>query len=365
VTDAQAAVAAVVAAAGAGAVALPGSAPRLLSGRLSVRRPGPAADGPVAGRDPARGPVGRAPTDRRSARIVVVVALLATAAAIGVTAAVAAGATTAGAAGNDLAGTWGGASAVVVRSGLPGAAPALAVVALVVVRARRRSRQRRSAVTARRLLVRATEVLAAELRVGATPLDALGVAAAELPALGPVASAGRLGADVPTGLSELATRPGLAGLRHLAAAWAVSAEVGAALAGTVDRLTDALRDDDATREETEVALATPRATGRLLAILPAAGLGLGTVIGADPWQVLTGSPAGAALGCGGALLAGAGLEWVELLADRVDRAGSVVAPGRRDATPARPGRRDATPARPRRRDATPARPRRRSSAARS
>lgn len=350
-TDAQAAVAAVVAAAGAGAVALPGSAPRLLSGRLSVRRPGPAADGPVAGRDPARGPVGRAPTDRRSARIVVVVALLATAAAVGVTAAAAAGATAAGAAGNDLAGTWGGASAaaaVVVRSGLPGAAPALAVVALVVVRARRRSRQRRSAVTARRLLVRATEVLAAELRVGATPLDALGVAAAELPALGPVASAGRLGADVPTGLSELATRPGLAGLRHLAAAWAVSAEVGAALAGTVDRLTDALRDDDATREETEVALATPRATGRLLAILPAAGLGLGTVIGADPWQVLTGSPAGAALGCGGALLAGAGLEWVEVLADRVDRAGSVVAPRRRDATPARPRRRDATPARPRR-----------------
>jgi len=351
VTDAQAAVAAVVAAAGAGAVALPGSAPRLLSGRLSVRRPGPAADGPVAGRDPARGPVGRAPTDRRSARIVVVVALLATAAAVGVTAAAAAGATAAGAAGNDLAGTWGGASAaaaVVVRSGLPGAAPALAVVALVVVRARRRSRQRRSAVTARRLLVRANEVLAAELRVGATPLDALGVAAAELPALGPVASAGRLGADVPTGLSELATRPGLAGLRHLAAAWAVSAEVGAALAGTVDRLTDALRDDDATREETEVALATPRATGRLLAILPAAGLGLGTVIGADPWQVLTGSPAGAALGCGGALLAGAGLEWVEVLADRVDRAGSVVAPRRRDATPARPRRRDATPARPRR-----------------
>jgi len=343
VTDAQAAVAAVVAAAGAGAVALPGSAPRLLSGRLSVRRPGPAADGPVAGRDPARGPVGRAPTDRRSARIVVVVALLATAAAVGATAA--------GAAGNDLAGTWGGASAaaaVVVRSGLPGAAPALAVVALVVVRARRRSRQRRSAVTARRLLVRATEVLAAELRVGATPLDALGVAAAELPALGPVASAGRLGADVPTGLSELATRPGLAGLRHLAAAWAVSAEVGAALAGTADRLTDALRDDDATREETEVALATPRATGRLLAILPAAGLGLGTVIGAHPWQVLTGSPAGAALGCGGALLAGAGLEWVEVLADRVDRAGSVVAPRRRDATPARPRRRDAAPVRPRR-----------------
>lgn len=333
-TDAQAAVAAVVAAAGAGGVALPGSAPRLLSGRLSVRRPGPAADGPVAGRDPARGPVGRAPTDRRSARIVAVVALLATAAAVGATAA--------GAAGNDLAGTWGGASAaaaVVVRSGLPGAAPALAVVALVVVRARRRSRQRRSAVTARRLLVRATEVLAAELRVGATPLDALGVAAAELPALDPVASAGRLGADVPTGLSELATRPGLAGLRHLAAAWAVSAEVGAALAGTVDRLTDALRDDDATREETEVALATPRATGRLLAILPAAGLGLGTVIGAHPWQVLTGSPAGAALGCGGALLAGAGLEWVEVLADRVDRAGSVVAPGRRDAAPARPRRR--------------------------
>lgn len=304
-TGAQAAATAVLAAAAAVAGAGWGSGPRRLSTRL--------ATGPPSRQRRAGVPDGRAAA----------VVAIATAAVLG--AAVVAGAVSAspGVAPSgvgqllDIAG----------RSGLAGAAPVLAVVAVVATRARRRGRRRRVAVQARQSLIRATEVVTAELRVGAPPLDALDAAAEELPELGPVASAGRLGADVPAGLADLGARPGLAGLRQLAAAWAVSDDVGTALAGTVDRLTEALRADDAIREDTEVALATPRATARLLAVLPAGGLALGTVIGAHPWQVLTGSPAGAALGCAGAVLAGVGLEWVEALADRVEHTGSPVAPG--------------------------------------
>ncbi len=226
------------------------------------------------------------------------------------------------AAGTDLGGAAHAAASAMTRSGLLGASPALAMVVVVAVRARRRSRRRRVEVAGRARLIRGTEALLADLRAGASPLDALAAAAAEVPELVTVAAAVRLGGDVPTGLAALAGRPGLSGLAHLAAVWAVSAETGSSLTGTLDRLVDELRDAEEVRQETDVALATPRATARLLAALPAAGLGLGTLVGADPWGFLTGSGAGAAIATVGALLAGIGLEWVEVLADRVQRVGS-------------------------------------------
>ncbi len=224
---------------------------------------------------------------------------------------------------------------LMVDSGLPGAVPFLAVIAAVAVRARRRTRRRRRAATARRSLIRAVEVLVAELQAGAPGLDALSAASADLPELESVASGARLGGSVPAGLVALSDRVGLSGLRQLAAAWAVSSDTGSGLALTLHQLVDALREDEATQDETEVALATPRATARLLSVLPVGGIGLGTLIGADPWAFLTGSPAGIALAVVGTLLAGIGLEWVERLADRAGGTGS----GRQSVTRRSRGRR--------------------------
>lgn len=303
---------------------------RVLSGRLSVSpsgdRPprggaGRPADRDEPGRDRAgtdRMGTGRAGADHGAARPVavgraarVVRAVAVSVAAVGVVLA----------AGADVGAGARSVTSVLGRSGLLGASPALAVVVVVSARARMRNRRRRLEVAARASLIRGTEALLADLRAGSSSLDALGAAAAEVPELGPVAAAARLGGDVPAALSGLAGRPGLAGLGHLAAAWAVSQETGSSLTGTLDRLVDALRDAEEVRQETDVSLATPRATARLLAALPAAGLGLGTLVGADPWGFLTGSAAGAAIAAIGALLAGIGLEWVEALADRVQRVG--------------------------------------------
>lgn len=223
--------------------------------------------------------------------------------------------------------------AVIAGSGLPGALPLMLLVSAIGLRARRRTRRRRRAALARRSVIRAAEVLVAELQAGAPALDALAAASADLPDLSAVTAAAHLGGEVPIALVALSRRPGLSGLRQLAAAWAVSSETGSGLAATVERLVEALRDDEATQDETEVALATPRATARLLAVLPLAGLGLGTAVGADPWGFLTRSPAGLVIAGAGVLLAGVGLEWVERLADRVAQTGAGDAPGRRGHPP--------------------------------
>lgn len=293
---------------------------RVLSGRLRAPRPGGGPPLPVTSHPSGRDAAGservggeQAGSDRagsgRAGRAVRAVAVSVGASALFL------------AAGTDVGAAVQSATSTLGRSGLLGASPALAVVVVVAARARRRSRRRRVSAAARASLIRGTEALLADLRAGASPLAALAAAVGEVPELGPVAAAARLGGDVPAALAALAGRPGLSGLGHLAAAWAVSAETGSSLTGTLDRLVDALRDAEEVQQETDVSLATPRATARLLAALPAAGLGLGTLVGADPWGFLTGSAAGAAIATAGALLAGTGLEWVEALADRVQRVG--------------------------------------------
>ena len=74
------------------------------------------------------------------------------------------------------------------------------------------------------------------------------------------------------------------------------------------------------------ALSAPRSTARLLAVLPLLGVGLGTVLGADPVHVLTRTPLG--LGClaAGLALDGAGLALTDRLVARAYRRAGVVAP---------------------------------------
>jgi tight adherence protein B len=85
------------------------------------------------------------------------------------------------------------------------------------------------------------------------------------------------------------------------AASRLSAEVGAPLVDVLDRLRSTLEAADEIASERAAALAGPRASARILAWLPLAGLGLGAAIGADPIKVFADGGVGSAV-----MLAGLG-----------------------------------------------------------
>lgn len=189
---------------------------------------------------------------------------------------------------------------------------AVSLVALRRVLAARAAARERSA--RRDGVKQACDILAGELRAGRTPDQALEAGAGSLPLLREVAAIARMGGDVPGALLRASHHPGADGLARVAAAWSTAERSGAGLADVLDRLVAGLREDEETRAEVTAQLAAPRATARLLALLPLAGLALGSGIGSDPFHVLLQTPYG--LGClvlGGGLAA-LGIWWVERLA---------------------------------------------------
>ena len=79
---------------------------------------------------------------------------------------------------------------------------------------------------------------------------------------------------------------------ELAACVSVSERSGAPLVGVLSRYAAQLEGGLDQQAARETALAGPQATVRLLTWLPAGGLGLGYLLGADPVAVLAGSPLG-------------------------------------------------------------------------
>lgn len=182
----------------------------------------------------------------------------------------------------------------------------------------RRGRARSERQARRGRVVGLCDALTAELQSGAPPPAALATVAQEWPELRAVRDAADLGADVPAVFRDLARRPGGEPLTAVAAGWEVATRSGAGLANVLDRIAAVLRDDEDVRREVTASLASPRATARMLAVLPVFGLGLGTSIGADPVGVLVETLPGAlclALGSG---LGVSGLFWVERIADRAE-----------------------------------------------
>ncbi|MCC9307542.1 type II secretion system F family protein [Kitasatospora sp. RB6PN24] len=221
-------------------------------------------------------------------------------------------------------------------------------------RADRRARERAAAV------IELCAALAAELRSGATPEQALDAVAEHsddvLRRLGPEAAARlaavRYGADVPAALRWLATLPGGGGANAIAACWQVTADSGSGLAVALDRVAEALRADRALREEVSGELAGPRTTAIVLAALPAVGLALGTALGAGPLRILLGTPLGVGCLVTGVLLEITGLVWTgrivrEAMADLGVQAGGTTSSAQRPVPdrwskpprPSRPGRR--------------------------
>jgi tight adherence protein B len=110
-----------------------------------------------------------------------------------------------------------------------------------------------------------------------------------------------------------------AALRRLAVAVDVSERTGAPLGPTLGRLAEALRDEELAAEERASALAGPRASATVLAVLPLAGVVLGGAVGSDPVHVLLGTAPGRVCLVLGGVLWAVGRAWTAALVRRAAR----------------------------------------------
>ena len=209
------------------------------------------------------------------------------------------------------------AAAVTVTAGIVLALAAAAITGLVArltadVVVRRRTRAEHDAVLA------AVRILTAELAAGSLPARALAAAATAAPQVRDTfdRAADEAGRGDPPSVLDADPR---AGVRAVGVAWRLGQDTGSALGAVLGRVADDLAAADAQRRSVTVALAGPRSSAVLVALLPALGLGLGTAMGASPVDVLGGSPAGRLLCLAGVALDVGGVLWIRAVLRRAER----------------------------------------------
>ncbi|MCB0948648.1 MAG: type II secretion system F family protein [Mycobacterium sp.] len=188
---------------------------------------------------------------------------------------------------------------------------------------RRLGARRRVRIEEASALQGALDVLVGELRVGAHPVAAIGVAAKEShgrvgAALGSVAARASLGADVVAGLRAEAHRSTSPDhWERLAVCWRLAQTHGLAIA----TLMQAAQRDIAERERfhgrVAAGMAGARATAAILAGLPLLGVLLGQAIGAEPLNFLFSAGSGGWLLVLGCTLICCGLLWSDRITARV------------------------------------------------
>lgn len=183
------------------------------------------------------------------------------------------------------------------------------VVRIVVLHARDRTARR-----AETDVARACGVLASYVRVGQVPADALVLVAGDCAVLAEAAAVQQIGGNVPDTLRARAVQPGHGGLLDLARAWQVSSATGAPMAPALEEVASGLAADESLRSVVSAELAAPRSTGKVMAVLPLVGIGLGYLLGGRPLEWLVAAPVGWACLLLGLLLAAAGVLWIERLA---------------------------------------------------
>ncbi|WOQ17624.1 hypothetical protein [Raineyella sp. W15-4] len=203
-----------------------------------------------------------------------------------------------------------------VASGPQGAAyaaiglvPALTAASLLKGRARELARARSEAEVAR-----ACSLVAAEVRAGRAPEGAVDLVAEDCPVLAPAAAALLVGDDVVRTWRHQAGRPGCGGLADLARAWEVSRACGAPMGPSLDQVAGALEREAEVSRLVRGELASAQATGRLMAVLPAVGIGLGYSIGGRPLDFLLHTAVGLACTVVAVALASLGTLWTTALA---------------------------------------------------
>ncbi|RJL20409.1 type II secretion system F family protein [Bailinhaonella thermotolerans] len=167
--------------------------------------------------------------------------------------------------------------------------------------------------------------LTGELGAGRTPGQAVRLAVAALddpfPALlREVTAVARDGGDVAEALERAVPGPEGDGLRRLAACFRVSVAAGAGLAPLTERVAASLTEAESHRQEVAAQLAGPRATARLLAVLPSLGLLLGLALGMRPLHFLLGGVPGFLCLLAGVALDALGLSWTNRIVAKAEGA---------------------------------------------
>lgn len=125
----------------------------------------------------------------------------------------------------------------------------------------------------------------------------------------------RISAQLDAGINEevaLATGGG-AQWQVLAAAWRLAQLSGAPVSHALRRIAEGLNELDRLRQRRQVLLTGPRATIRLVAVLPVVAMLCGVLLGFDPIGVLL-TPIGAMIACLGGGLLLIGVRWAATLA---------------------------------------------------
>lgn len=209
--------------------------------------------------------------------------------------------------------------AVLAPPALTVACLAAAVVARIRRRRQRRAARRRATTHA---MAGALEIVVGELQIGAHPVRAFEVAAAESSGevgagLRAVSARARLGADAAGGLRAL--REGSAvpdSWERLAVLWRLAADHGLAMSALMNAAHRDIVDRQRFADRMHAALAGARATAVLLAALPGLGILLGQLIGAHPVRFLLGGGSGGWLLMVGTGLVCAGMLWADRIVDR-------------------------------------------------
>lgn len=200
---------------------------------------------------------------------------------------------------------------------------ALGLLGATLLTRRRLEVRRRAGIQEASALQDALDVLVSELRVGAHPVFAIGVAAKEshgrvAEALGSVAARAVLGADVVAGLRAAAHRSTSPDhWETLAACWRLAQTHGLAIATLMQAAQRDILARERFRGRVEAGMAGARATAAILAGLPLLGVLLGQSMGAHPLSfLLSGGAGGWCLVLGSALIC-CGLLWSDRITSKV------------------------------------------------
>ena len=188
---------------------------------------------------------------------------------------------------------------------------------VVVVTARRLLRQARLRQQASRNRAEVSAVcrlLNAQISMGTLPSAALRLAGQQSRLLGSAVGALDVGVSVADELAKAGEQPGATGLKSLAAAWDIATRSGAPFAPTIAAVNEEIRQSERSEQTVQQELASALATGRLLAALPVAGIGMGYAVGGAPVQFLAGTLLGQCCLVLAVVLVALGLLWTEHIA---------------------------------------------------